>query len=952
MPVNTSDSLGAKAGFVLRGSEGVNELLTGSTPTGSTLTTETTAGGVALIPTGSWTAWSYVETGVDPFVSGDFTYHWHGILRDDAAQTFMRVGGDSYGWAIGTTSYSPGVLYMYLTTIHNGAYKYSGLTWGIVDATLHDITVRYTAALNKVEFFLDGADIGFGEVFLVEAGAMGPNQNFSVTGHATKPHKIITAQVYREALSDAEIARLVADPDAIFTAPPKTLTASNATQTNTCGTGYISVPGNLFGLPSSQSNSVSTGSITRTQTLTGGNAIQVNACSSGSTDPYKRLRQVLKPVPKGEWLQVNTTTFLDCTMPRSDDAPGYIDWSHFAILNAWPSVAWDTEKGNLIVWGGGHANYGGNEIYLWDGNTGQWKRGSLPSKFTVTGDPVDAYILGKDAPQSSHTYSNNVYLPNNKMFCTFGGAAYSGGNAFRELDGDGYRSVGPWCFDLALADPNKVGGATGSGWDTVDVKAGSNAWHNRIDMVDGGYVSTLVSGVNHVNGAAVVVDEGGKDVVYLTMGNGGGGFVLWYRYEFGDIRAGERDTFSYLTGTQNSLVYESWGVWDSKRKMFYRGALGDWSEGSGFKSVELAAIHPATAVWNSYDTPIRLVRAEDGTPLPTNISSRSFGAAYGEHDDLLYLWTGWEDNPGTYYTVAIPEWSPTTGWASTTWVATKHIPTGPTPVGNYQISILGRMRYVPALKSVVIVDQPRTETAQDASVWMLKTTEAELDFVGSGLTQGNSTSSAAITQDQKLISASPAQQSAFSTGAMGQEHNLNNATLAQQNDASASNVTQIQILVVSGLSQANIGGVSEISIGVAHDLIVAPSIQINTGDLSAITQIHSLIVAPLNQINASASEAITQIHSIVFVSRTQNNILTTGLIVVEVDDMPLSALPLVQQNLSSVGRITRTQSLAVLSCTQGNVVSAGSLNSYLLLHIDSRYIAYGYVRNYTAKYGE
>ncbi|WP_025041016.1 hypothetical protein [Nitrosospira briensis] len=874
MPVNLSDPLGAKAGFVLRGSEGINELLTGSIPDGSTLTTETTAGGVAIVPSGSWTAWRYVEAGVDPFVSGDFTYNWYGVLRDDAAQEFLRVAGASYGWAIGTTSYSPGVLYMYCVNLHSGYAKYSNLTYDITDNSLHTITVRYTEVQNKVEFFLDGALIGSGD-FWKEAGAMGPDQNFSITGHATKPFKHITAQAYIEAISDAEIARLVSDPNAIFTASPKTLTGSNATQANTSGVGYISVPGNLFGLPSSQSNLVSSGSITRTQTLTGGNATQVNACSVGSTDPYGRLRGLLKPVQKGEWLQVNTSTFLDCTMPRSDDAPGYIDWSHFAILNAWPSVAWDTEKGNLIVWGGGHANYGGNEIYIWNGQTGQWKRGSLPSKFTLTGDPVDAYILGKDAPQSSHTYCNNVYLPNNRMFCTFGGAAYSSGKAFREQVGTGSRAVGPWCFDLALADPNKVGGATGSGWDTTNVKAGSNAWYNRIDMVDGGY---SLDSLSHINGATVCVDEGGKDVCYFTM-DSASGFPYWYRYEFGDIRAGGRDTFSYLTQTQNSVLYESWGVFDSKRGMFYRGGLGDLSGiGSPAKATELAAVHVSTAVWNSYDTPIRLVRLEDGTPLPTNISSRSFGAAYGEHDDLLYLWTGWEDNPGTYYTVAIPEWSPVTGWASTTWAATEHVPTGPTPIGNYQISILGRMRYVPALKSVVIVDQPRTETAQDASVWMLKTTEAELDLIGDGLAQANTGITGAVIQLHALSAAGSVQANVASTGAIaaGAEHNLVAAAATQANIGMPGTISQAHVLNEAGSTQANAASVGAITTGVVHDLAPSPSTQANISASVVVSQAQALVCPASVQDNVAAASAIVQQHMLIAASSIQANLASSG----------------------------------------------------------------------------
>ena len=50
-----------------------------------------------------------------------------------------------------------------------------------------------------------------------------------------------------------------------------------------------------------------------------------------------------------------------------------------SILIAWNSAAFDKEKRILYFWGGGHADYGGNEVYRFDLNIGKWKRLTNPS---------------------------------------------------------------------------------------------------------------------------------------------------------------------------------------------------------------------------------------------------------------------------------------------------------------------------------------------------------------------------------------------------------------------------------------------------------------------------------------------------------------------------------------------------------------------------------------------
>src|SRR3546814_18952386 len=89
-------------------------------------------------------------------------------------------------------------------------------------------------------------------------------------------------------------------------------------------------------------------------------------------------------------------------------------------------MAWDSARGDLIFWGGGHANYPGNEIYLWHSSTLEWERASLPSEVVKVADArfeaIDGYL---NAPTSSHTYANSEYPPLADRLLVTGGAAYN-----------------------------------------------------------------------------------------------------------------------------------------------------------------------------------------------------------------------------------------------------------------------------------------------------------------------------------------------------------------------------------------------------------------------------------------------------------------------------------------------------------------------------------------------
>ncbi len=91
------------------------------------------------------------------------------------------------------------------------------------------------------------------------------------------------------------------------------------------------------------------------------------------------------------------------------------------VMDAWNGGAYDSIRDRLIVWGGGHNDYSGNELYAFDVNSERWIRLTDPS------DPVEPEVLyyPDGRPTSRHTYSSLVFAPNVDRFFSMGtGAAY------------------------------------------------------------------------------------------------------------------------------------------------------------------------------------------------------------------------------------------------------------------------------------------------------------------------------------------------------------------------------------------------------------------------------------------------------------------------------------------------------------------------------------------------
>jgi hypothetical protein len=91
-----------------------------------------------------------------------------------------------------------------------------------------------------------------------------------------------------------------------------------------------------------------------------------------------------------------------------------------AVISAWNGGIGDTEKNQLIFFGGGHFDYYGNELYALDLNQLTLRRLTDPSPITNLATCPESYVDGR--PAARHTYNGLAYLAAEHSMYLFGGA--------------------------------------------------------------------------------------------------------------------------------------------------------------------------------------------------------------------------------------------------------------------------------------------------------------------------------------------------------------------------------------------------------------------------------------------------------------------------------------------------------------------------------------------------
>lgn len=238
------------------------------------------------------------------------------------------------------------------------------------------------------------------------------------------------------------------------------------------------------------------------------------------------LLSMVAAAPENSWIQLNLNA-VQTVWPGEDYKPIYTaqsTGSTTAVIRCWSSFSWDATRSRMILYGGGHANYDGNEVYVFNGSSRQWMLGFWPSDDKVYNESTAERVTVDgplNSPVSAHTYDNTAYLEILDRYITFGGAAAHTGGPYA-IHGDGPdRSAGPYMLDLTLAGQGLLGGLTGSNvhrGSTLNVNlSGANAWSVRDYYKDhADPAGALPFMTSHISCGTAYTQENGHDVIYMT----------------------------------------------------------------------------------------------------------------------------------------------------------------------------------------------------------------------------------------------------------------------------------------------------------------------------------------------------------------------------------------------------------------------------------------------------
>lgn len=198
------------------------------------------------------------------------------------------------------------------------------------------------------------------------------------------------------------------------------------------------------------------------------------------------------------------------------------------VVAAWNSAVADTKLNRLIIWGGGHADYAGNEIYAFNLNSLRMERLNDPSPINSTSKCVETLSDGK--PNSRHTYGGLAYIAHANRLFSFGGS----------LNQCGFFGNATWTLDLATLE-----------------------WRNMSPV--GGTPAAMP-------GAIADYDPNSHSVFLHDTAD-------FWQYDY------DKNRYKKVGGNQ-AINYHMNGVIDPKRKIFFAiGAAG--SAGGGLKAISI-----------------------------------------------------------------------------------------------------------------------------------------------------------------------------------------------------------------------------------------------------------------------------------------------------------------------------------------------------------------------------
>lgn len=428
-------------------------------------------------------------------------------------------------------------------------------------------------------------------------------------------------------------------------------------------------------------------------------AVVAVTVTAGNSDD--RLLELLGAAPEGSWLKVNRNRFQDVWTPLNQRAEvdGVPIGEPRKIISAWGSMAWDSNRSQLIIWGGGHGNYAGNDVYRFDARTLQWERASLPSRVIAPfGDRRFLAVDGAmNAPMSSHTYDNQEFLRLLDRFVTFGGASYNTGRIFT-LD-DGVTPTGPYLWDPSRAGAEMVGGTTGSHVNPGRFPnvIGAGMWQNRDALVRNGTGAQRPGAL--LEGTSAVSEDDGRDVLYVSEGPTTGGDL--FRYRINSLDHPASDSWELVGVGRSSYADQGAGAFDPARRLYLRTARFGGTHGIVMWDVS----HPGPT-----NVAIRFTPRDATSQF---VISRLHGMDFDPVRDVFVLWDG---GPDVWYLRPPKSGSPlnTANWILDRATTANGVDV-PNVITSTSTGILGKWKYIADYDVMMGLGE-----ASEGQVWVYK----------------------------------------------------------------------------------------------------------------------------------------------------------------------------------------------------------------------------------------
>jgi hypothetical protein len=307
-------------------------------------------------------------------------------------------------------------------------------------------------------------------------------------------------------------------------------------------------------------------------------------------------------IPPGTWLEVTNSHLPVYNGPLANAIHG--NTGPVSIMDAWNGAALDTVNDRLIVFGGGHQDYYGNEVYAFSLSQRTWSQLSLPSDPGGTCNPSTNGCLGPTLPDGQptavHTYDTPNFIPALNAVFSMAGAINTGYRDYWLFDltqNKWTRDIAPPAYAAASSsnvadyDPitqhifimpyGPIGGQQSNGLSEYDPIANTFTKHGSNDVSD-----------YHMSAAV--------DPVHRYFVAVGGGFFQVFDLATGNL------VRSNSTGDQTIVNGNAPGfVWDS-----VANKLVGWNGGSN-----VYLLDPTTWAWS-------VVSAGAGSATPTQPNSQ------------------------------------------------------------------------------------------------------------------------------------------------------------------------------------------------------------------------------------------------------------------------------------------------------------------------------------------